>query len=350
MKARAGKQLKARRRFRAYKLRKEKFKLGKSEINYRHVRDWPTNLTAPNKFSLIDNPEKTIQFINKIEACLNTRKRVFIILKDVTYIDYGAISVLLSVMELFRLNSVRFNGDMPINQEVYKKLNESGFFDELYKANNKKNEYKNGKLNQIFTRTDNKVEAELGLPVMIDATTAIWGEKRLCKGLQRIFLELMHNTNNHAGGLDSQGHERWCYSVNHNTESNKVEFAFVDYGIGIFNSLKLKQKGNKWYGWETKLKQVLKIDVGALTNEILLQQLLDGEIHASVTGSSFRGKGLPGIKEVADKNQVSRLFVISNNAYGDTSNNEYKLLREDFSGTFVYWELCYANENMPWTI
>ena len=350
---RARKELKARSRFASYLHQKEIKKIGKSLINYRHRRDWKVDVVAPRDFSVRTNPEKVIRFINRIEACLESKKSVFIVMKNVESIDYGSIAVLFSIMELFQIKGIPFNGDMPLNEEANMKLHDSKFFDELYKNKHKVHKFEPQQRtdgNRLFKRTERKVEPQLGLQVMIQASTALWGEKKLCKGLQRILLELMHNTNNHAGGTGKQGDERWCISVNHNRKENKVEFVFVDYGVGIFNSLQHKPKGNKWYGWKDKLKRVTGGGDSMFTNELILQKLLQGEIHASVTGQSFRGKGLPGIKQVADRNQVSNLFVLSNNAYADTGNNKYLLLNNDFSGTFVYWELCYSNENKLWTV
>lgn len=316
----------------------------------KHINEHGENVYAPKVFSLLNNPEETISFVNKIEKYLLKRQKVFVVLTYIEEIDYGAIAVLFSVMDLFNIKNVPFNGNKPTNSEANEKLHVSGFFTELYRKNRSKIEYRTGSDNHIFAKSNKKVESQLGLPVMAEASETIWGEKRICKGLQRILVELMHNTNNHAGGLNKKGDERWCLSVNHDKQNKKVQFVFVDYGVGIFNSLNEKEKGNKWYGWQDKIKSHLGLSVGSLTNDILLQKLLDGEIHMTVTQKEFRGKGLPGIKQVLDRNQISNLFVVSNNAYGDIVNTRYKLLNKNFSGTFLYWELCYSNENQSWTI
>lgn len=347
---RAHRQVKARYRFRAYKRVKNLKKYSLSRVDYKHLNEKGLDVKAPRIFSLLKNPEETIHFLNKLERCLMNRQKVWVVLKGVKEIDSGAIAVLFSVMELYTIKRVPFNGDHPLDEEAYKKLHESGFFTELYRSNRNRIEYRTGVDNHIFARSNKKVESELGLPVMKEASEVIWGEKRICKGLQRILVELMHNTNNHAGGLGSKGDERWCLSVSHDKENKQVKFVFVDYGIGIFNSLSEKDKDNKWYGWQDKIKVHLGLSLTSTTNDLLLQKLLSGEIHMTVTRKEFRGKGLPGIKQVLDRNQISNLFVITNNAYADVSNGKYKLLGRNFSGTFLYWELCYSNENQPWTI
>ncbi len=349
LKRRARKERKAKLRYELYIKAKNILKYKKTIPTFRHLRDWPVNIEAPEIFSLIKNSEETISFINKIGENFRKRNKVFILLNKVEEIDYDAIAVLLSVMILFRTSHIPFNGDRPVAELAKNKLDDSGFFDELYKKDRRGMSYVIGKDKQIFSSSEKKVEPSLGLPVMKYASEFIWEEKRICKGLQRVLLELMHNTHNHAGGYLSRGMERWCFFINHNKDKKVVEFVFVDYGVGIFNSLNKKEKGNKWYDWQNKLKSVSGLPI-KMTNEEILKKLLNGEMHVTVTGEDFRGKGLPGIKQVLDRNQISNLCIISNNTYAEVSNNKYKLLRQDFSGTFIYWELCYSNKNHPWTI
>ncbi len=348
-KSRAKREFKARVRFKKYKKAKNKRRLHRKKFEIKHENEYGVNIVAPKVFSLIINPEETIKFINKIEWHLRQRKKAFIVLTFIEEIDYGAIAVLFSIMDLFTLHNVKFNGNKPNNATAFSKLESSGFFKQLYRENRNKIQYRTGDANQIFTKSNKQVESALGLPVMVEATEAIWGEKRLAKGLQRILVELMHNTNNHAGGKNKKGFERWCLSVNHDKSNRRVEFVFVDYGVGIFNSLNQKQKGDKWYGWQNLVQRYFQIPL-IDANDVLLKKLLSGEIHLTVTKKDFRGKGLPGIKEVFDRNQISNLFILSNNAYADVAKDNYVQLAQNFSGTFLYWELCYSNENHIWTV
>jgi len=73
-------------------------------------------------------------------------------------------------------------------------------------------------------------------------------------------------------------------------------------------------------------------------------------MHLTVTGQHFRGKGLPGIKEVLDRNQISNLHIISNDVFTNVQNDNYHLLNNEFSGTFVSWELNESNQNLKWIV
>ena len=70
----------------------------------------------------------------------------------------------------------------------------------------------------------------------------------------------------------------------------------------------------------------------------------------TVTGKHFRGKGLPGIKQVLDREQISNLSIISNNVNANMKNNKYLKLKNQFSGTFVAWELNESNVNSKWIL
>lgn len=302
-----------------------------------------TLIAAPNNFSFIQNPEETIVFINRLEECYLSKERVYVNLEDVTSIDYSAVTVLLSVMFSFKSRNIKFNGNFPKDENLAKMLVESEFFKFLGRQITNKIEYTVGKANQIFTRANKEVNSELGLPVMIETSRTIWGKERTCKGLQRTLLELMQNTNNHAS-INQKGEKHWWLSVNHDIANKKVTFIFVDYGVGIFESLKNKPSDNKWFGWFEKLTD--KLFVG--NNSDIFKLLLEGEMHLTVTGQHFRGKGLPGIKQVLDRNQISKLQIISNDVAADVSNNKYLRLKNEFSGTFVAWELNESNVNAPW--
>ena len=300
---------------------------------------------TPEIFSFISNPNETINFINKIEELFHKRKKTFINISKVKELDYSAIIVLVSIMFLFKKKNIPFGGNYPKREDLRRLLINSGFFKYFNKTNNKKIEYTLGKPNQIFTRANKRVNSELGLIVMQETSKTIWGEYRILKGLQRVLLELMQNTNNHAD-LSGKGKKYWWLSVNHDKHNKKVRFTFVDYGVGIFKSLNSKPKDNKWYGWFEKIKDKLKYG----DNKEILQKLLEGELHLTVTGEHFRGKGLPGIREVLLRNQISNLHIITNNVFANVENNEYRKLKSNFSGTFVSWEINNKNTSLKWTI
>lgn len=344
---RAKKSAKRKLRSKAKRKKRNRNKLGKSKERRQEENRLKgyTKIPAPEFFSLINHTEEAIKFIQKLEKLYINKKKVYVDLFNVVELDYSAISILVSVMFTFKSRNIDFNGSFPNDEELTKMLIDSDFFKHLNQPIRNKLEYSIGKKNQIFTRANKEVNSELGLIVMEEASQTIWGEKRVCKGLQRTLLELMHNTNNHADDSE-KGVKHWWLSVNHNEKEKKVSFVFIDYGVGIFESLKTKPSSNKWFGAFEKISNRLKYG----TNNEVLKLLLDGDLHMTVTGKHFRGKGLPGIKQVYDRNQISNLHIVSNDVFADIPNDSYKKLKNNFSGTFAYWELDENNKNIEWTI
>lgn len=307
----------------------------RSYWDYEHVK-------APDNFSLICNHEEVIKFISIIENNFNSNKKVFVILRNVINIDYGAIVVLLSIMVKFSTSKISFDGDFPRDNDIKHKLAKSGFFDNLFRTFEYSERYEihSKKKDSIYTHAYKSVDSDLGAKIISAATETIWGETRRCQGVQRALVELMQNTNNHAS-IEKQGEKHWWLSVNHDKTQHKVSFSFVDFGVGVFKSLDNKGPKSKFHEWTKKIFGKLEYK----NNADLLRLIFEGKLHQTVTGKPYRGKGLPGIAEAEKRNQLSHLIVITNNVYADVENEMFKLINIPFNGTFVYWELGESNES-----
>lgn len=300
------------------------------------------HLYAPTVLSLLDNTEEVVTFIKEIDKCFEKKRNIFVEMTKVLSISYGTIVVLLSKLVQFKSQRLQVNGNFPKNKDVKRMLKESGFIDYLFKEHiEDKNEYYID--DKICTHAKRIADPILSDSVIKKVSKALWGEERRCIGVQRVFLELMQNTNNHAS--DIMGEKLWWSSIvpvkGHNGEIEKICFSFIDYGIGIFTSLSSKKQG-KFVGIVEKIKRLF----GNINDAEMMQLLLHGEIHKTATGQSFRGKGLPGIYNAMVKKDISNLKIISNNAYADVANNQFMLMQCEFSGTYVYWELDKSNNNL----
>jgi hypothetical protein len=318
--------------------------LGESEKKQKHefedtFKDYK-KVKAPQIFSFRNNPDRVIEFLNKVKDCFDKKQKIFIRLDAVTIIDYDAIVVLFSIMIRFKSQGIKFNGDFPENKQAKEILTQSGFFKNLYKQFKEEDRYSVQAENEhgIHTHAFKNVDSELSAKIISQASRTIWGETRRCQGAQRTLLELMQNTNNHAS-FEKEGDKHWWLSVNHDKLNNKVSFSFVDYGVGVFRSLANKQEGSKFYNAIEKMLDRFKYG----NNAELLKLILNGELHRTVTGEHYRGKGLPGIREAMKRNQISNLFVISNNVFSNVASEEYRLLDTSFTGTFISWELNIKN-------
>lgn len=321
---------------------------GKTKREVRQIKDFAQmeHIHAPINCCFLENTEEVTSFFNRLEDARRKRRRTFVELKKVERLDYGAVSILLSIMTMFKLERVGFNGDFPRDEITKRLINESGFFDYINDNKPKDDiEYIQGRQNQIFTHANKKVVPELGLPLMEAASLTVWGEKRIDGGLHSVLMELMQNTNNHAS-TNVPGEKHWWLSVNHDLQGKKVSFAFIDHGVGVLTSLGRKPPESKWSGWAEKAKTSL----GVSSNEEFLKELLAGRLHQTITKQSYRGKGLPNVQRMLDFKRISNLYVITNNVFGNVEKGEYRLLNVNFQGTFFYWELIESNFNKPWTI
>lgn len=308
----------------------------------RHAPRPPKRISAPELLSFKRNAERFCAFISQLQACYDCRRPVFVKLRNVTEIDYDALTVLLSVMISFQGKKIRFYGDNPSDLGCNIILVESGFFWHLNNAWRDRDSYelpRHTTLAPIMTHAMRKVDAELGERIIADASKTVWGRKRLCKGVQRTLIELMHNTNNHASIANLPQHKKkhWWLSVRHDQNKKVVSFAFVDYGVGIFSNIANKPVGSRVRAWVDSF-------LGrGVSHADILKGIFSGEMHRSSTGKSYRGKGLPGIYDACVNNRISSLTLISNDVFFDYSSKSYFTLPIPFQGTFVYWELDGTN-------
>lgn len=311
-------------------------KMGK-DINYKII-------DAPSNFSLINNEEEVLGFIDKVKSHYKAREPVYINLDKVNTLGNGAILLLLANMFQFRSHGVPFNGSKPDDPALRKKLEESGFFKHLYKSIAKQDDYNVGSPDgMIYTHAQKEVDSALADLVIENASKTVWGVSRRCPGIQRTLVELMHNTNNHAG--HAKGTKHWWLSSSKDEINKTVTLTFLDFGRGIFDSLDNKKTDDIFYGWKDIF---FKVFPWADTSEKVLKLILEGQLHKTCTKQYFRGKGLPGIYDAFQSGRIGKLLIISNRVYADIETNTYKLLKHNMHGTFVSCEINENIKNLPW--
>ncbi|MCB6972537.1 MULTISPECIES: hypothetical protein [Butyricimonas] len=324
-------EIRAPRFFKRHALKKERvfFKKNKKIC----CSEYDSEVHAPEVFSLIKNPEGVIAFINKLNSNLKQKKSTFVHLTNVRVIEHNAIVLLLAVMNLFKNRGIDFEGNKPLDRECRNKIHSSGFFHHLFRG--ARFPFKQSS-NNFIRESGKKTSGDKAQEVIDFATKRIWGTKKLSKGVYKILMELMQNTHTHAS-TDQEGYHHWWLTVNY--IDNKACFSFFDYGVGIFTSLKTKKEGAKFF----KGLDILHEFFGYKNNAEDLRLILEGKLHMTSMNTSYRGKGLPGMKETLDRNLISNLHVITNDSFADVANNDYKTLNCSLNGTFLYWELTGNN-------
>jgi hypothetical protein len=297
---------------------------------------------APQHMCFLRNPDEMATFIGELKNCAEKRMPVYVDISHVQEIDLNAVTALLAVMVQFKSRGIKFNGNMPQNHSAKKLLIDSGFFEHLsgkYLHTDSYDFYGSS----VYTHGKLCVDSEFSQSLIEKAATTVWGERFRCPGVQRTFIELMQNTNNHAS-LKRKGEKHWWISVQHLPQERRVLFSFVDFGIGVFESLANKPKESTFYNIIERLKRLFHVE----TNAQILKLVFEGELHKTVTGQYYRGKGLPGIYSVLKKNQLAKLSMITNDVYFCSERGEFRRLKHGFSGTFVSWELTELSEHLPY--
>lgn len=345
LKIRAEKMERNRRKKKAKSKSKEKdWHYSPSQINkkfpgYKHV--W-----APPYFSLVKNEIQVLDFLARLKQCLDSKQKVLVRLERVTRMTTDAIVVLLSSMVRFKSMHIDFNGTYPINDRIRGILLKSGFFKYLYSQYKDEENYEFNEMDsKIYTHGCKAVVSPLADKLIESASNSLWGEPRRCQGAQKTLVELMHNTFDHASL--QKGGKHWWLSVEHNKKEKYVAFSFIDFGMGIYNSLENKNSNDPLRkAWDT----LKSINPFAKSQVELIKLILKGELHRSQSGDYYRGKGLAKIYDLCKGNKISSLCIISNKAYINVEDNDYHSIKDEFQGTFISFKININTISLPWQI
>lgn len=304
-------------------------------------------IKAPVTFSLLNNEYKTLDFLRKLQECFDQKKKVAVLLDNVTDITTDAILVLLSNMVHFKVAKIGFNGTRPRNVLSASKLESSGFFHYLYgPAMPIQDKYSFKKMNSfIYTHGQKTVESSLADDLVKFASSVVWGEPRRCPGIQTTLVELMHNTFDHAG--EYKGEKHWWISVEHNEQLHEATFSFIDFGVGIFRSLANKKQGEPLYG---ALDYIIQHFPMVTTEADRLRLILEGKVKLTQFNEYYRGKGLRNIYLKHHRSQIADLSIISNYASFKAVDDDYHSIKNEFSGTFISFKMNRNTYNLQWEI
>lgn len=283
------------------------------------------NVVAPKVFSLVENTEQTLEFFSRLHVLGNKPCRIFIELEKVDKITAEALLLLLSYLKRGRLKRcVSVGGDEPKNQKVREVFAHSGFYAHV---SNRPAHYRPSSDLGILKRHEGKrVREDVCAELIHYATRRLFGTVRKNGGLYRTLIECMANTKDHAR-IGREANEAWWVTAYHDAEANVVKFAFLDNGVGIFKSARMRSV-LRWMGQFA----------GLVTYPHLLLDILDARLP-SRTGLPYRGKGLPAIYRSLSRGSIRNLKIVTNTAFLDAAKREGRELKHPFRGTCLTWEI-----------
>ncbi len=282
--------------------------------------------TAPEVFSLVQNPDASISFLNNLFE-IGKIANVYVDLSKVQTIGPEAIATLLAVIHSQKLSTALVSGNTPIEPRAKEMLDESGFYDCVRVASGATPPPALGKIKTrkrsketMQVRYDQRVANEL----VEFGATKLHGRTTRHQMSYRVLSEAMLNTMNHASRHADR--EPWWASVYFDSQRNRACFTFIDQGVGIF--------GSHCFTRALRIQRSLR----ALSNAELLCRLLQGQIRSS-TKVEGRGNGIPGMYNACKAGRIQNLFLLSNRSSANVDHDRYSDFKNEFSGTIVYWEI-----------
>lgn len=307
----------------SYRIKRFKYTKSSYRIsNFQKPSKRIIKLKVPEDFSLLTNLEIVLAFFNDCKKYNSSLCEVVSFdFVDVKNIGSGAITILLSICGWLSDQKVAIEGTYPVCSDTRARFEKLGFLKYFRVKSEAKLNSKSR--SEIVQRGINTTNASLTAEKIRSAMDTVVGISSKNTKIQGMLIELMANTVNHAYDNHQKG---WYLSLDHDEEKNKVHFCFVDNGEGILNTIRIKSF--------EKIKRFLNIK----NDGDILQMAFEGEF-GSRTKLLYRGRGLPLIKKNFDDGYIKNLIVISNGVYYNFENGTFKILNNEFKGTFYFWEL-----------
>ncbi|MCH7413772.1 hypothetical protein MM213_09775 [Belliella sp. R4-6] len=296
----------------------------------RPVERKPTqNIEAPKKFSLIENTEEVLAYFKTARTYLSEGYPIRFDISEIDALTTDAIA-----LQIARIKDANFHknkgilGNAPNNPKLKELFLQSGFYNYV-QTQGPKPQIKDTTL--IHKITDNKVEPLIAKEACLSGLRHTFNSEEIFDPLYDIIIEIMQNTNNHAG--EERGKYDWWIHIYNDPISKTSKYTFLDLGVGIFESLPAR----------TFKEKTLAEKLGFSHNVDLIEPLFNGEIK-SRTGRPERGNGIPQVYDSSKDKAFSKFVLITNDVFVNLKTLETKKLKNNFSGTLFYWELKQDND------
>lgn len=321
--------------------KRKQMRIKKEKIN-KNVQPFKT-FSVPKVFSIIKNPEETIQFLNEIikqveavkkinqkqPAKLNFIREFLINMDDTMEITGDALMYLLTIIKNTRgkrILPINWRGTFPKDENVKAFLKNSGYLKYMKTAKEnliKTNEHVQIKVGQGYEYMVGNKKIDIRQEIIDFTCDKLNKNKTQVNFLMTMLTEMITNIKDHA--YDEVNLFEHCWYIFVENNANKISYTFMDNGLGIPTTIKKN-------AYE-KMKEKLNLD----KDYKYIEAGVSGLEKRSKTGKIERGNGLPSIYEQYTSNKVKKLVIISNKAYYEENNT--KDLENNLNGTIFYWEI-----------
>ena len=290
------------------------------------------DLGAPINFSFINNTDELLKLFDDGTQYIARKRRLNFDLKNIGSLTSDAIAVFCSKLTDPKYSKgVQLSGNAPKTPELKEMFLGSGFYDHVISSKKPQRVETNYLLHKVSNK---KTDTAIAKTATDFAAKHTFKDQRKFRQVYEVLIELMSNTNNHASPICDGFYDWWLY-VFYDKQTNVTSYSFLDFGIGIFRSKPFTKYRDFILFTYKKPKSTFE----------MANDLLEGRI-TSRTGLDERGRGFTCITRNAAHQSFQKFIIISNNVYIDVKNKCSHELNREFNGTFVYWEICNANQNI----
>jgi anti-sigma regulatory factor (Ser/Thr protein kinase) len=280
-------------------------------------------IRPPAVFSIIENPEQTLAFLEELGQTLRTR-HVFVDISGVTGLTPEAVAAFVAIFMSSKLHNMRIAGNHPKSEVLADKLRAFGFYDHV--RSSKSTPFGTGNIRitnyRSLVRFKREVNTEIAAE-MVDFARSTF-PTGLHKSVYTMFMEATTNTVEHAS--NSNLPTLWVAGAYHDADRKVISFTVIDSGVGILNSVKFNRDLRSLWGrvsWDSGEK---------------LRQLCLGKMRSRMQ-EVHRGRGLPGAYEAAQAARIADLVIITNRGFAHVKLGKYLETKQAFNGTIIYWEV-----------
>lgn len=291
------------------------------------------NLVAPENFSILTNRGPVIEYLHHVLDRIKSRTYSIMNMRDIKRTDLATIAIVISMMMDRRNQEAKMRKYVnvfipPAGSEAGNLFRQSQFHQTVTGQGIADHTF-------FLSRRSTKVNTAYIDDILVYAEKLLGKD---CIGqLSPIMVELMQNTNNHANPsctIDSMNIP-WFLAVLEDNITGKMIFSIVDLGIGIFESLKLKNLADTSNQFDNAIA-----DMYDNSQSKFLRINIPKGIDSS-TGLSYRGKGLKTVYALANKGKYDTFKVVTNRALVDMLSTSKNIIdsADSFGGTVYYWEM-----------
>ena len=280
-------------------------------------------LTPPVVLSIVERPEDSLKFCERLQAGLRRRRSVVSIdLRDVTRISSDALLLMRAIIDDAKGIYRSVGGPLPNDKALTAKIKQSGFF----KGFSNPPADLPVATGLIVRKSQRKVDSEVAAQLVQFAIDNASVPQAVAEASYKNLVELMGNTHNHAarrGRRGPEGQQPWQATVY--CEDGVAYFTFVDLGVGILRS-------------PAPRNVLRRIGTSLLTygQPKLLCEIFQGIIGASADVPG-RGFGLQRMMALADARLLPALRVVTGSVAGEVSGMRFESIGVDFHGTLFRW-------------